>query len=256
MPQSYSPRIGARACDAPMRRIRLAIMVTIEGAGVELACEVVGQGPAVVLVHDMASDSIAMAPVAAALSDSARVITYDRRGYGASGAPEPYERTTVNEQAEDAARVIAAIDGGAPAIVVGDGFGALVALDLLLRHGAAVRGAVLSDPPLFAFVAQATEELGAQRELLAEHLRTDGPEAAVARARGAHRAFFADFGGLASWPVTRRELRSIEQPTVVLTGSSSRASIEVAADTVAELLPAAQRLHDGDLEAAVRRLLA
>jgi pimeloyl-ACP methyl ester carboxylesterase len=244
-------------------------MVTIEGAGVELACEVVGQGPPVVLVHDMASDSIAMAPVAGALSGSARVITYDRRGYGASGAPEPYERTTVNEQAEDAARVIAAIDGGAPAIVVGDGFGALVALDLLLRHGAAVRGAVLSDPPLFAFVAQATEELGAQRELLAEHLRTDGPEAAVAawlggrageaavaRARGAHRAFFADFGGLASWPVTRRELRSIEQPTVVLTGSSSRASIELAADTVAELLPAAQRRRDGDLEAAARALLA
>jgi pimeloyl-ACP methyl ester carboxylesterase len=244
-------------------------MVTIEGAGVELACEVVGHGPPVVLVHDMASDSIAMAPVAGALSDSARVITYDRRGYGASGAPEPYERTTVNEQAEDAARVIAAIDGGIPAIVVGDGFGALVALDLLLRHGAAVRAAVLRDPPLFAFVAQATEELGAQRELLAQRLRTEGPEAAVAawlqgrageaavaRARGAHRAFFADFGGLASWPVTRRELRSIEQPTVVLTGSSSPASIEVAADTLAELLPAAQRRSDGDLEAAARGLLA
>ena len=244
-------------------------MLTIEGAGVELACEAVGEGPALLLVHGIASDSTALAPLAGRLADVARCITYDRRGYGASGAPEPYERTTVAEQAEDAARILSAMAGDSPAIVVGDGFGALVALDLLLRHGDGVRAAVLSDPPLFAFVAQATEELGAQREILQEQLRTAGPEAAVeawlggrleaaalARARAAHRAFFADFGGLASWPVTRRELRSIQQPTVVLTGPWSPTSIGAAADTLDELLPAAERRRDGDLEAAARVLLA
>ena len=79
----------------------------------------------------------------AALEDVARVIAYDRRGYGASGAPEPYEGTTVEEQAEDAAALLRALDA-APAVVFGDGFGALVALDLVKRHAALVRAVVLA----------------------------------------------------------------------------------------------------------------
>src|SRR5207237_1407573 len=140
-----------------------------------------------------------------ALSADARVITYDRRGYGGSEAPEPYEGTTVEEQAEDAAALLSGL-GATPALVVGDGFGALVALDLLKRYPGLVRAAVLSDPPLFAFVPESTEVLAAQRAELEEALRAGGPEAAVERwlggrvdddalirARRAHRAFFADY---------------------------------------------------------------
>ena len=65
-----------------------------------------------------------------------RVITYDRRGYGGSTAPEPYTRTTVNEQAEDLAALVGGLDA-APALLVGADFGALVVLDVLLRHRAA-----------------------------------------------------------------------------------------------------------------------
>src|SRR3954470_24709964 len=105
---------------------------TAEGAGVELAYETAGPSPAsppVLLVHDMASDRHALPLVA-----GARSIRYDRRGYGESGAPEPYAGTTVMEQAEDAAALLGAL-GVSAAVVAGIGFGALIALDLAVRHG-------------------------------------------------------------------------------------------------------------------------
>ncbi len=240
---------------------------TVEGAGVELACDERGQGAAVLLVHGMASDRRAWSAVADRLAPPARVISYDRRGYGDSGAPEPYERTTVYEQAQDAVAVIAALSL-APVLVCGDGFGALIALDLLARHGGQVRAAVLAKPPLFAFVPEATEVLSAQREQLAEAVREHGPQAAVEhwlggrvpndalqRARRAHRAFFADYAGLATWPVTRAQLRALRVPVTVLAGPHAPAHVQAAADRLAELLPCGELRPDGDVAAAALALL-
>ena len=226
-----------------------------------------GSGPPVLLIHGMASDGEALSPVAEGLADGARVIAYDRRGYGGSGAPSPYQATTVEEQAEDAAALLRSlVEGGA--VVAGDGFGALVALDVAKRHGALVAGVVASNPPLFMFVPEATERLAEQRAELEEAVRAGGPEAgveawlggrvqgeALARARAAHRAFFADYAGLASWPATRRDLRALDVPAVVLTGPWSPPHITAAADALAGLLPSARRATDGDLTAAVRSLL-
>lgn len=241
---------------------------SVEGAGVALNVVERGSGTAVLLVHGLASDAEGMAPVADALASEARVIAYDRRGYGASGAPEAYHGTTVEEQAEDAAALLRAL-GADPALVCGDGFGALVALDLAKRYGALVHGLVLSNPPLFMFVPEATEHLAAQHAELEAAVRDGGPEAgveawlggrlegeALARARAAHRAFFADYAGLASWPITRRELRALAVPAVVLTGPWSPPHIVAAAEALAGLLPDARRASDGDLVAAVRSLLA
>jgi pimeloyl-ACP methyl ester carboxylesterase len=241
---------------------------SVEGAGVELNVVEGGAGAAVLLIHGLASDAEAMAPIAGELAAQARAIAYDRRGYGSSGAPEPYQGTTVEEQAEDAAALLRALDA-APALVCGDGFGALVALDLAKRHRALVRAAVLSNPPLFMFVPEATERLAEQHAELEAAVRGGGPEAgveawlggrvdeaALARARLAHRAFFADYAGLASWPATRAELRALDVPAVVLTGPWSPPHVVAAADALAGLMPAAERASDGDMLAAARRLLA
>jgi pimeloyl-ACP methyl ester carboxylesterase len=172
------------------------------------------------------------------------------------------------EQAEDAAALLRGLDVDA-AVVAGDGFGALIALDLLRRHAGVARAAVLADPPLFAFVPEATEALAARRLEVEEALRASGREAGVEawlagrlagaeleRARASHRGFYADFAGLASWPVTRRELRAVAQRAVVLTGPSTPPLVRTAADRLGELLPAARRAGDGDIAAAVRSLLA
>jgi len=240
--------------------------VVIEGAGVPLAVTERGAGPAILLVHDIASDAEDVAPLAATLADRARVVAYDRRGYGASGAPVPYGATTVHEQAQDAAAVLTAL-GDAPALVCGLGFGALVALDLLTRRPDLVRGAVLADPPLFAFVAEAAEALAGRRAVLEEALREGGPRLAVARwlgprtaaervarAQDAHGAFFADVAGLASWPVTRGALRAIGLPVAVVTSPGAPAHVRAAAAAVGTLIPGAQRREDGEVAAATRAI--
>lgn len=243
---------------------------TVQAPGAELEYAEHGAGQAVLLVHGMAADRHALAPLAAeiaATSAGARAIVYSRRGYGASGAPEPYAGTTVAEQAEDAVAVLHVLDA-APAIVLGEDFGALVALDLLLRHGGLVSGAVLADPPLFALVPDAARELAEWNEALREAVADGGPAAGVerwlagradedtlARAVAAHAAFFADVAGLASLPVTRAGLRGIGQEIVVVTGPGSSPATVAAADALSDLAPRARRAVDGDVAGAAVALL-
>jgi pimeloyl-ACP methyl ester carboxylesterase len=242
-------------------------MQTAHGIGVELTYTERGEGAVVLLIHGLAADALTFEPVLEALAPYARAIAYDRRGYGASGAPEPYERTTVEEQGEDAVALLHEL-GVERALICGDGFGALVALDLLKRYPALVSGAVLRDPPLFAFVPAATEALGKQREALGRALAEGGPAAAVdawlgrrvegpalERARSAHRAFFADYAGLATLSLTRAQLRAIHVPVAVVTGPFSPPTIVAAADNVAQLIPHARRTTDGDFITAALELV-
>jgi pimeloyl-ACP methyl ester carboxylesterase len=235
---------------------------TAEGAGVALAYEIEGSGTAVLLVHDIASDRHGLPVV-----DGARSIRYDRRGYGESGAPEPYVGTTVMEQAEDAAALLGALDVD-EAVVAGIGFGALIALDLAVRHAALVRAVVAADPPLYAFVPEANEELAEQRRVLQDSMATGGPDAAVeawlrgraddaalARAKASHRGFFADYAGLASWPVTRGQLRALPIPVTLVTSPSTPWHVARAAEAIASLVPGAQRREDGDVRVAVAALV-
>lgn len=238
-------------------------MPNVEGAGVALHYEERGEGPPLLVIHGMASG---VAQWSAALDELAeagvRAVVYDRRGYGGSGVPEPYVATTVQEQSEDAAALIAALEL-APVLLVGEGFGALAALELLVRRPEFASGAVLIDPPLYAYVPAATEVLAAERQALEEALREGGPAAAVDAWRGestggsaapGRAGFFADYAGLASWSPARRELRAIALPVAVVTGPDAAAHVVAAADAGAALLPDARRTSDGDVVGAVRAL--
>lgn len=239
-----------------------------DGAGVLLSYAVHGTGPPVLLVHGLASGAETLAPLAGAVAAAgAQAIAYDRRGYGASGAPAPYGGTTVEEQAEDAAALLGALGLG-PVLALGEGFGALIALDLARRHGDAVGGLVLVEPPMFMLVPEATYELSDERAEIEEAVRARGPGAgverwlrgtagadALARAQESFRGFFADYAGLASWGVTRPELRRLGVPAVVVTGPGTQAHVVLAADKLAALLPGARRATDGDPVAATRTLL-
>lgn len=244
---------------------------TVQAPGAELEYAEHGAGQAVLLIHGIGGDRLALAPLAAeiaATAAGARAIVYSRRGYHGSSAPEPYAGTTVAEQAQDAVAVLRALDA-APALVVGEDFGALVAIDLLLRHGDLVSGAVLADVPLFALVPSAARELSEEQEALREAVAEGGPVAAVERrlggrvqgddlerAKAAHAAFFADLAGLSSLPVTRAGLRAIEQQVVVVTGAGSSPATVAAADAIAGLLPRARRASDGDVAGAAADLLS
>jgi pimeloyl-ACP methyl ester carboxylesterase len=244
-------------------------MPTIEGAGVTLHYEERGSGRPLLVIHGLASDAAAWAPQLDALAAAGvRAIGYDRRGYGRSGAPEPYVATTVQEQAQDAAALLEALDA-APALLAGDGFGALVALELLVRRPEIATAAVLADPPLFAFVPAATEALAEQRAELEQALRAGGPPAGVQaylgdgadgerlrRARASYLGFFADYAGQSSWSPSRRELRALALPVAVVTGVATAPHVVAAADALAALVGGARRLRDGDVVAAATALLA
>ena len=73
------------------------------------------------------------------------MIAYDRRGCARSERPQPYERTSVAEHADDAAALLDALSA-APAIVIGRSYGGTVAADLALRHPDRVRALVLLEP--------------------------------------------------------------------------------------------------------------
>lgn len=247
-------------------------MPYVEGAGVALHYRSRGEGAAVLLVHGMASDALAWEPALEQLAAAGlRAVALDRRGYGGSGAPEPYAATTVQEQAEDAAALLLAVCPGEPALLVGDGFGALVVLELLVRRPDLARGAVLAEPPLYAFVAAATPALADERTLLEQGLRDGGRAAAVRawlahegvapdgpradRAVAAAQGFFADYAGRASWSPSRRELREIAVPVAVVTRRLSAPHVVAAADAVARLVPGAVRAVDGDVPGAALALV-
>jgi len=240
---------------------------TLTVGGLELAYRDTGSSPAVLLVHGMAADLCVWDGLFSELSGGARMIAYDRRGYGSSQAPVPYQATTVAEQAADAVELLAALEVDS-VLVGGSDLGALIALELARHVPERVTGLVLDEPPVLALAPTATEALSAQRAGLEDALRQGGPGAAVdrwlgaqadnerrLRAQGAAGAFFADYAGLASWPVTRRELRALRVPAEIVDSPTTAPHLLAAADALAELLPHAQRSHHGDLTAGVRRVL-
>ncbi len=243
-------------------------MPKIEGPGVELHYVERGAGATLLIVHAMGGGCADWEPALDELAAAgARAIAYDRRGYGSSGAPDPYTATTIQEQAEDAATLLRALGCG-PAVLVGDGFGALVVLELLVRLPQLANAAVLVEPPLLAFVPTGSEALATERFMLEEALReggaghaiqawvgADAPADRVERARSSPLGFFADYAGQASWSPSRRELRGIDVPVAVVTRPSTPAHVVQAAGALVELLPDARLSNVGDVITAARALL-
>lgn len=232
--------------------------VSVAAAGVELAVDDRGgDGPAVVFVHDTAGARTTWAETVAAVGEGVRTIAYDRRAYGDSQAPEPYTGTTVAEQADDLAALIEALDA-APALLVGHGLGALIALDVLLHRPGLARAGVLIEPPLLYLSPRGPELVGELRDAIEAGARGRGPAGAVEgyleylagpdalalygperaqAARASTQAFAADLVAGPTWGATRRELRALDLPVVIVAGTrTSGVSREVAAD-LDRLLP-------------------
>ncbi len=92
--------------------------------GTSIAFEQSGAGPAVILVNGALADHSAGTVLAALLASRYTVISYDRRGRGASGDTPPY---AVAREVEDLAAVLAAAGGSA--FVFGHSSGAVLALE-------------------------------------------------------------------------------------------------------------------------------
>ncbi len=170
--------------------------------GIRLHHEERGGGAPILCIHGAGSSAALWSDAADQLARLGRVITYDRRGCGRSERPEPYERTSVREHADDAAALLDALEA-APAVVIGRSYGGTVATDLALRHPDKVRAFVVLEGDATRELAPATAEW---IDLLAEHLE------AVARRAGVGavpEALLDGVMGEGTWRALPEELRRI-----------------------------------------------
>jgi pimeloyl-ACP methyl ester carboxylesterase len=257
--------------------------------GVELSWRDRGAGPPLLCLHETAATAAIWEPLIDAIGGDARTIALDRRGWGDSGAPEQYVATTVEEQAADAAALLEQLDAG-PAVVCGAGIGAVIALELLLRRRDLAAAAILIEPPLLAYIPEATEGLAVDRQAIAEAVQGGGPEAAIdlylsgelphlgpgagripdavgAAARRRPMSLFAELGAVPAWSLRTAEMLALDAPSRIVSGTSTPDLLRAAGDQLAVRLGRSEQVNLGgeglphvgaahELADAIRELLA
>jgi pimeloyl-ACP methyl ester carboxylesterase len=110
--------------------------------GLDIACERVGEGPPLVLVHGAPADGRLWHPQLAALADEFTVVAWDEPGAGrSSDLPVGFGLT---DYANCLAALIEALSLG-PAHVAGISWGGTVALELYRHHPELVATLILAD---------------------------------------------------------------------------------------------------------------
>jgi pimeloyl-ACP methyl ester carboxylesterase len=108
--------------------------------GTRIAYETLGSGPVVILMCSDPSERSSLGQVAAVIARDVTVITFDRRGTGASGDTRPY---AVDREIEDIEAVIDAEGGTAGSYATGDRPGMTRRLAGLGSRGASASRAAL-----------------------------------------------------------------------------------------------------------------
>jgi 3-oxoadipate enol-lactonase len=198
-----------------------------------------GQGPALFLFHSLLSDRASFDAVTPTLSESFRVIVPELPGFGGSKAVDGGLAAVADRMAE-AVRDGA---GGGEAIVLGNGYGGFVALQMAIRHpGIATRlvladcGAAFSEPGRQAFrnMAAASQARGLQAITDVAMLRLFAPEFQETHPdlmRDRREAFLktdpevfrAACNALAELDL-RPELKQVKVPALVLVGEHDEAT--------------------------------
>lgn len=235
--------------------------------GVDLFCELTGTGEPLVLVHGSWVDHHSWDAVVPSLASGFQVLVYDRRGHGAS--ERPTGQGSILEDADDLAGLIEELQL-APAHVVGNSGGAIIALDAAIRRPDIFRSLNGHEPPLFPLLAgtefgPALGEVQKRIEAVTALLeRGDHAGAAqlfvetVAFGPGAwdgqltpemrsmfiaNAPTFLDEVHDRDWfQIDLGALSGFEKPAMVTSGTKSAPFFGPVADTVAKALPHARRI--------------
>jgi len=208
-----------------------------------------GHGPPLLLFHSLLSDRASFDAIAPQLAASFRVIVPELPGFGRSAAVGDGLAAVADRMAE----AVKDATAGDHAIVLGNGYGGFVALQMAIRHpGIASRliladcGAAFSEPGREAFrnMAAASKAKGlsaitdvAMRRLFAPEFQEANPDLMRDRREAFLRTdaqvFRAACGALATLDL-RPELSKVKVPVLVMVGEQDEAtpppmSIELAA---------------------------
>jgi pimeloyl-ACP methyl ester carboxylesterase len=227
-------------------------------AGGELAYDVRGDGPPVVLLHAFPLGRRMWDAQVEALAPTHRVIRFDCRGFGDS--PPGDGLLTMERIADDAAALLDHLGVGS-AVLCGLSMGGYAAFAFVRRHAGRLRGLVLADTK-----AEADDEAArAGRAELAERVRREGTSPAeeafvprlvgattlaerpdvVARVRELVRAAsprgIADaLAGLAARADSTPTLREIRVPTLVICGDEDSVTPLAGAEALAGAIAGAR----------------
>lgn len=234
--------------------------------GVRLHYEEHGAGAPIALIHGCGGSALGFTPAIEKLSELGRVIAYDRRGCARSERPEPYERTSVREHADDAAALLDVL-ATSPAIVIGRSYGGTVASDLALRYPDRVRALVLLEPDAPRELAPAATEWV---DALGDRLRQVGAQAGV---DAVGKALITEVAGESAWrsfpdewrrvvtdngpailaelkgewwlDADAAELATIEQPALLVAAADSPPEFHEPIEAMADALPNARSVLVG-----------
>ena len=234
-------------------------MPTVSLNGADVYYQERGAGPPALFVHGMCGNADVWDDQVDRLASQLRCVTYDRRGHSRSSLGDAQQRT-VGLHGDDAAALIRALDL-APCLLVGSSSGARIGLDVVRRSPALLRGAVLSEPPLFALDPAGGAALQAElRPALQQALAAGGPRAAVdaffrfmcpglweALDEARRERYRANAGELLPdlqmppYQVTPEELDGVRVPCLVVRGDRSHPVMRRVADRLAAGLPGATK---------------
>lgn len=144
----------------------------------ELYWEARGSGRPLLLIAGTPGDGGQFDDLARALAPDHLVISYDRRATSRSAAAGTGAPAGVTDHADDAAQVLAQA-GVDRALVFGTSNGALVAVELALRHPGRVAGAMLHEPPLLSVVADPEPVADAMGAVIGKAMEAGGPRSAL-----------------------------------------------------------------------------
>ena len=238
-------------------------MPTIDVNGTTLHYERTGHGPAILFVHGMCGDAEVWADQARRFSDRFTCVRYDRRGHSRSARGDAAISDALH--AADAAALIEAL-GLAPCLIVGSSGGAAIAVEVALRSGHLLSGAVFSEPPLFSLDREAGQAL--MKDLvprLEQATAEGGPRAGVDaffslvcpglwstiddgrkdRYRANADIGFTDLRS-PSLEIADDDLRTMALPVLVLAGDASHPSLRSVAHRLAAASPDARFVELAD----------
>jgi len=215
----------------------------------------VGHGPPVFLFHSLLSDRASFDAVTPELSRSFRVIVPELPGFGRSQAVSG----GLAEIADRMAEAIKDASAGEAPIVLGNGYGGFVALQMAIRHpGIAARfifadcGAAFAEPGREAFrtMAAASKAKGlgaitdvAMRRLFAPEFQARNPDLMADRRAAFLKTdedvFRSACDQLAELDL-RGEVRTVRVPALVVVGEQDEATPPPMSHELAALLPDAR----------------
>jgi 3-oxoadipate enol-lactonase len=143
---------------------------------IEVQHDHAGSGRGLLLIHSLLTDLTVFDGVRGPLAASRRVTRINLPGFGRS---TPVALESVADHADHVARVMDALELGPDTAVFGNGFGAFVAAELAIRHGARLDRLILAD-----VVAAFPEPARAPFRAMAEKVRADGMAAVLDAAIG------------------------------------------------------------------------